>query len=216
MQEHGRMGHGQTLYEEVVRVPLVFHGPGNLPAGLRPGTASLLDVAPTILELVSEAVAPGELDGVSQAGRMKPAGASAPSAPPPAAERELLLHLDLDIGGHALALRGERLKLVLAQKPFRKELFDHRQDPREQSSRLAAEAGAGSMPALAERLADRYNELSGRALPRATNVAPEKLEAMAALGYVGAGRSVSIRRVIPDRIRPADAQSGGSLGWPVP
>ena len=216
MQEHGRMGHGQTLYEEVVRVPLVLHGPGNLPAGLRLGSASLLDVAPTILELLRETVPPGELDGVSLAGGMVPADAAASTASPHLAERELLLHLDLDIGGHALALRGDRLKLVLSQKPFRKELFDHRQDPREQASQLTGPAGAASMPALAERLADRYNELSGRTLPRATNVAPEKLEAMAALGYVGAGRSVSIRRVIPDRIRPADPLPDGSLGWPQP
>ena len=26
--EHGAVGHGRTLYEEVVRVPLLFHAPG--------------------------------------------------------------------------------------------------------------------------------------------------------------------------------------------
>lgn len=50
--EHGRFGHRMTLFEEVLRVPLVLRRPGLVPAG---GTsdvfASLVDVAPTLLEL---------------------------------------------------------------------------------------------------------------------------------------------------------------------
>lgn len=50
--EHGRFGHDQTLFEEVVRVPILMRYPARLPAGRRfEQLASLTDVAPTILEL---------------------------------------------------------------------------------------------------------------------------------------------------------------------
>jgi arylsulfatase A-like enzyme len=52
--EHGRKGHQQTLFEESIRVPLVLHWPGRLPAGrVVPGQVSLVDVAPTIVSLLS-------------------------------------------------------------------------------------------------------------------------------------------------------------------
>jgi arylsulfatase A-like enzyme len=45
-------GHGHTLYQELVRVPLIVRAPGLVPAGARFRTpVSLLDVAPTLLEM---------------------------------------------------------------------------------------------------------------------------------------------------------------------
>ncbi|SPD73135.1 hypothetical protein PITCH_A1700011 [uncultured Desulfobacterium sp.] len=50
--EHGAVLHGRTLFQEVVRVPLIFRVPG-LPKGLKiTENASLIDVMPTILSLV--------------------------------------------------------------------------------------------------------------------------------------------------------------------
>jgi choline-sulfatase len=43
-------GHGQTLFEPLVRVPLVVRGAGALP-GLRRTPVSHIDLAPTVLEL---------------------------------------------------------------------------------------------------------------------------------------------------------------------
>ena len=61
--EHGGVLHGRTLYDEVVRVPLILRGPG-VPAGRRlPGPASLVDVVPTALSLLGLPV-PDGLDGV--------------------------------------------------------------------------------------------------------------------------------------------------------
>ena len=45
--EHGGFGHGHTLYEELVHVPLLVRARGMAP-GRRGDTVSLLDVAPTI------------------------------------------------------------------------------------------------------------------------------------------------------------------------
>ncbi|MCB9762496.1 MAG: sulfatase [Alphaproteobacteria bacterium] len=49
--EHGRAEHGHELYDELLRVPLVVQAPG-LPAGRVAAPVSLLDLAPTVLELL--------------------------------------------------------------------------------------------------------------------------------------------------------------------
>jgi arylsulfatase A-like enzyme len=62
--EHGAFQHGTALFEETLRVPLVFAGRG-IPAGLRiREQVSLIDVLPTLLELAS-VPAPARLDGRS-------------------------------------------------------------------------------------------------------------------------------------------------------
>jgi arylsulfatase A-like enzyme len=51
--EHGRKGHRQTLYDEVIRIPLIIRYPGRIPAGQRfREQARMIDVVPTLLELV--------------------------------------------------------------------------------------------------------------------------------------------------------------------
>ncbi len=51
--EHSQRRHGLQLYEESIHVPLMIRFPGVVPAGLRVGTpVSLIDIAPTILDLV--------------------------------------------------------------------------------------------------------------------------------------------------------------------
>ncbi len=50
LHDHGGWKHGRTLFEEQLRVPLVFRWDGQLPAGKRlPQPARLMDVAPTLL-----------------------------------------------------------------------------------------------------------------------------------------------------------------------
>ena len=51
-EEHGGRGHGHTLYDELLRVPLIMACPGQLPEGrVVTDPVRLIDVAPTILEL---------------------------------------------------------------------------------------------------------------------------------------------------------------------
>ncbi len=51
--EHGDLGHGQTVHEEHLRVPLIIRCPALLPAGVRvPATVRLIDVLPTVLQLL--------------------------------------------------------------------------------------------------------------------------------------------------------------------
>jgi arylsulfatase A-like enzyme len=53
IQRYSRFTHTVNLYDEVMRVPLVFSRPADLPKGRRvPSQVRLLDLAPTILSLV--------------------------------------------------------------------------------------------------------------------------------------------------------------------
>ncbi len=51
--EHGEKGHRKNLYDSTLRIPLILRAPGFLPAGkVIQKRASIVDVAPTILDLV--------------------------------------------------------------------------------------------------------------------------------------------------------------------
>ncbi len=63
--EHGKWIHRNSLYEEVLRVPLFIRYPGTIPAGMVVDTPVFTaDLMPTILDLVGLPV-PGNLDGRS-------------------------------------------------------------------------------------------------------------------------------------------------------
>jgi len=61
--DHGGTEHGHTVYEELIRVPMLVWGPG-----VRPGSyelpVSLIDVMPTLLD-IANVPAPAELPGTS-------------------------------------------------------------------------------------------------------------------------------------------------------
>ncbi len=64
LQEHGGWKHGQTLYQEQIRVPLVVRWDGRVPAGSRlPGPVRLLDLAPTLVAAAG-GVPPSSWQGV--------------------------------------------------------------------------------------------------------------------------------------------------------
>ncbi len=68
--EHGGLGHRRTLYDEVLRVPLLLRWPAGLPAGeTRAGPRGLAAVAPSVLALL--------------AGERERAALLAPDAPEP-------------------------------------------------------------------------------------------------------------------------------------
>jgi arylsulfatase A-like enzyme len=63
--EHGYWGHGAHLYEEVTHVPLLFWGPGHIPAGRRVSQqVGHIDLMPTMLELAGVPT-PSQASGVS-------------------------------------------------------------------------------------------------------------------------------------------------------
>ncbi len=76
-QEHGSWGHGHSVYQELLHVPLMFRWPGVIPAGMRIGpVVSTMDIGPTVLEASGVAI-PDAFEGRSLLGFMRgdwPAG----------------------------------------------------------------------------------------------------------------------------------------------
>lgn len=208
--DHGRIGHGHTLYRETTAVPLLIHAPGRVPAGRVLGRASLLDVVPTVLELAGladEIPKLGTLDGRSLVPWLQ-SGDEGQGEPAPAR----LLHLDFD-SGHGLAyLEGDQ-KLLLSKGPYAKQVFDLAADPGERHDRFA-ELAEPERGRLALELARNYNQLSRDALPRRTTTIDQELAAsIRALGYVAFSTDRGDARILPGRIKPADDVPGGLLGW---
>ena len=182
LTQHGRIGHGDTLYDEVLRVPLILSLPGVIPAGRRvEAPVELVDVAPTVLDLLG-AEAPPDLQGRSLLPLLVD-----PS--PPQEERP----------GFAQAYFGDQFardavhyggwKLIQSEAPNGRkqtELYDLSKDPDELENRWPAESVVGRT--LRQMLAGRLQADSG---PRRESeaVAIEALDAetqrnLEALGYV--------------------------------
>jgi hypothetical protein len=63
--EHGLMEHGFTLYDEQLRVPMIFHAPAKIAKGrVINQPVSLVDLAPTLLDYAGLPI-PDKLDGKS-------------------------------------------------------------------------------------------------------------------------------------------------------
>lgn len=126
--EHGGLDHGHTLYEEQLRVPMIWRLPTG-PRGLRvESVMDQVDVAPTLLELVGLPV-PREMPGRSFAATL--AGAPPPrERPSPAwlARRQKLLD--------AVAYKEHKLKRAYrrnrGEEPRLRMLFHLAADPLEQ------------------------------------------------------------------------------------
>jgi arylsulfatase A-like enzyme len=70
-QEHGSWGHGHSVYQELLGVPLIFRWLGVLPADVRIGpVVSTLDIAPTVLEATDVPI-PEPFEGRSLLGFMR-------------------------------------------------------------------------------------------------------------------------------------------------
>ncbi len=50
--EHGSVGHGDTVYQELTHVPMIIRAPGLLPKGtVVESDVEMMDIAPTLLDL---------------------------------------------------------------------------------------------------------------------------------------------------------------------
>jgi arylsulfatase A-like enzyme len=184
--DHGSMeGHGWTLYEEIVRVPLLLRLPGPSPtARVVQSPVSLLDLAPTICDLLEVAV-PASFEGSS----LRPlceGKAERKSAPYAYSEHDRF-------NVHKRSLRGERYKLIFTADSGRNsagvpivpgyELYDLHQDPQEQRNLYrAGEPQSEALRLLLEQLAK-----APAAAPLqnpAAELTPEQLELLKSLGYV--------------------------------
>jgi arylsulfatase A-like enzyme len=174
--DHGLVGHANSLYDELMRVPLIVYSGGR---GFTPGRVSVpvghVDVLPTLREIAGLPPDPRNvgwsLVPLLRAGRWD------------RGERPLLAHLvEFDEKHEVRAVVLGRYKLVERQ-PGPAELFDLEADPGESRDL------AGRHPEIVARLRDAYDRAEAGATryagsAREAQLAPEAVEKLRALGYV--------------------------------
>jgi arylsulfatase A-like enzyme len=183
--DHGSFDHGRTLYQEVVRVPLIVRLPAHgrhwldrLRAGLFGGrrigaVVRQVDILPTILTLTGTPLPPG------LPGRPLPGVAATADDPGP---DEAFAETHLSRRG-LTALVTARWKAIAADAGEGLELYDLADDPGERHDR------AGAHPVLAGYARQHLEELGAARAGSGTAGAPPRLhpdvlERLRALGYV--------------------------------
>ena len=135
---HGGSGHGFTVYDEEVRVPLMLWNPGLFRGGMRsPAIGSHPDLAPTLLDLLGIAT-PAGWDGRSLFDPAKPPRAYFFAAA---------------WGEYLLGVLDQNFKYIYDARQGRQELFDLEKDPNEQKNI------ASSDPTRSHRLRQRLAAL---------------------------------------------------------
>jgi arylsulfatase A-like enzyme len=133
-KEHGSMGHGRALYEEVIHVPLIVAAPGDRPSRIDTPVSGI-DLFPTLAAIAGAAPPPG-LQGRSLLPLLRPtegpggAPGGTGSPPPPAADRPLVSET-VRLNAYRKAVREGPLKLIRFMGENRTELYDLASDPQE-------------------------------------------------------------------------------------
>jgi arylsulfatase A-like enzyme len=171
--DHGSVLHGGTQHREILHVPLIMHGPG-VPAGVRVSTpASLVDVVPTVLDLLGIAP-PADLDGRSLRASWAEPRASG-------ATRPLFAEAAPAVRGDTrLAVRLGRYELLVDDAAGTRALYDLETDPRE--TRDVAAEQPSEVERLAGLLAAHRSTLRQGA--RSGPISDAQLRQLRALGYV--------------------------------
>ena len=121
--QHGRIGHGALLQEEVLNIVLLVRAPGVAPTRV-PGVVRSVDVVPTVLELIGcrARELASQAQGVSLVPLMR--GKSDP--------RPAFSQANKGSGPKQRSLRTERWRLVVSEEPHSVELFDRESDTTEE------------------------------------------------------------------------------------
>jgi membrane-anchored protein YejM (alkaline phosphatase superfamily) len=168
--EHGLTLHGNSLYDELLHVPLIMRAPGLVPAGLRADMpVDMTDVMPTVLDLLQ--LPPAQwTNGRSLVPLLR--GASLPDRP---------LYASL-VFTRQVAVRVPPTKWIIDQATGRVHSYDLHGDARE-----LRDLGASS-PAIGSELLARYraacDTLPASDIPAAPTLDPAVKDKLKALGYV--------------------------------
>jgi arylsulfatase A-like enzyme len=183
--EHGRVGHDAALYNETVEIPMLFRVPGSRVRREVADVVSLIDIAPTLLDLIGAPAAP-TFEGRS----LRPLLDEPPLwerwfGSKKVAERSAFLEQDNDtvrgLGNHRRALVLGADKAILDRNGTM-EFFDLAADPGE------TQPGALS-PERRRRLVELLDETARRAAVDGDAAPPQELdeedkERLRALGYM--------------------------------
>ena len=178
--EHGGFEHGHTLYDELIRIPLIIKAPaGTGPQGLVVRSqVRIIDVMPTLFEMAG-LKAPEFFEGASLLAQLE--GRTMPDLP---AMSESILYgsekFAWRVGGHKYIFDTDASAVPRAQ------LFDVRNDPGERHNLMESEPELGrtlrvQFESLFVQLQQRIRTMSS---PRASNMGPDQIESLKSLGYI--------------------------------
>jgi len=174
--DHGGYEHGHSMYDEVLRVPLLIKFPHSEHAGARVlGQVRLLDLMPTILDVARIPSPPGAL-GVSLMGLL---GAGRRDSGELFAEAALY-------GEELKALRTSEYKVIFHPRSRAMEVYDLRADPKEQHNLAADPEVAADLRERLLRLArdsERRTAWWARFGEKAPPLDQRSLERLRSIGY---------------------------------
>ena len=177
--EHGEASHGLFVYQPVIHVPWILAGPG-VPSGREVAApVSLVDVTPTLLDVLGYPPPP-DADGESQRPRME---GRAGAGPPPVFGECLASQIHYGWAPLRFVRRGS-WKLTDAPVP---ELFDLSADPKEANN--LAEIRPGVVAELRTAITEHWAR-GGALQADEVTLDPASRERLERLGYVGGGAPV--------------------------
>jgi len=170
--EHGERTHGLFAYDSTLRVPLVLWAPGVVAPGVVSSPARLVDVAPTILDLVGAPAAPADGRSLRSVAGGDPARENDPGS--------YFEALNANLTRNWAPLAGivrDRVKLIDLPIP---ELYDLDADPRETKNLYASQRDR------ARDLETRLDRLNARGQPAARpgSIDSDADARLRSLGYV--------------------------------
>jgi len=181
-------GHGHSLYQELIRVPLFVRAPGRVPSGSRLSTpVSLLDVAPTLLAMA------GFKPDLRHQGRSLETALLTATEPEPMA----VLAESVEYGPDRFMRREGNMKVVFTPTPGKQhhdlnlrvvplEIFDLTLDPLELNSVAMDKLILAARPLVLATRARAQDKLQGDALSaeEKPDLPPELEEQLRSLGYI--------------------------------
>jgi arylsulfatase A-like enzyme len=173
--DHRNWGHGQSIYNELIHVPLIIRFPKRFTAGRRVSEpVQTIDVLPTLLELAGAPLPSGI------AGKTLLPVLRGEDATPREAYSELLYRYG---DSRSLVRGGQKLMRTKKGEELREEVFDLGADPREQ--RAAAVDGNGGA-ALQSRLTEvqSWAEQNKTGETADAAISDEQKDRLKALGYM--------------------------------
>jgi arylsulfatase A-like enzyme len=178
--EHGRIDHGQTAYEEVLKVPLIFSLRGVLPAGKKIlQLVELVDVVPTILDLC----------GISSDEPMQGISLLPLLADPDISFDRFAFSEGTLYGENIMSIQNRKYKLIYYTVSKRYQFYDLTADPQEQKNIFSPENKTAGM--MREKLSEwiKDNKKVSIKVLGGEKVAPAVIdkdtkESLKSLGYI--------------------------------
>ena len=174
--------HGLTLFDPLIRAPLIIVPPNGIAGGKRIRRQVLtVDILPTILDLAGVEI-PEHVQGTSLRALME--GGEGSKEEPQLAYSETHRFERPYRGGILRAIRTPRWKLTTRERERERALYDLENDPGEKRDVISEHRDtAGELESLMHRMIEDHSP-GGREVERQLDPSKETVEKLRALGYV--------------------------------